>query len=65
MRTLTQHELAQVSGGDLFSEANVGAATRLVRGMSYLGMAFSTGYAIGTFIYNAGLDELIANQLDD
>ena len=65
MRTLTQEELGTVGGGDLFSEANVGAATRLVRGLSYLGMAFSTGYAIGTFVYNAGLDEVIANQLDD
>ena len=65
MRTLTQSELDQVGGGEIFSEANVGAATRLVRGLSYLGMAFSTGYAIGTFAYNAGLDEIIAKQLSD
>jgi hypothetical protein len=65
MRTLTDKEIEQVAGGDIFSEANVVAAGRVVRGLSYLGMAFSTGYAIGSFLYNAGLDDVIANTLSE
>jgi hypothetical protein len=64
MRELTNKEIQQVGGADIFSSANIASATRLVRGLGYLGGAFSAGWTIGTALYNSGLDELIADALE-
>jgi hypothetical protein len=63
MRELTSKEVQQVGGADIFSSANIASATRLVRGLGYLGGAFSAGWSIGTYLYNNGLDEFIANAV--
>lgn len=63
MRELNDKEVSAVTGGDIFSAGNLAAATRVVRGLSYLGAAFSVGYTIGTAIYEGGLDEVIADSV--
>lgn len=63
MRELTDTEVSRVSGGYIFSPQNLVAATQVVRGIGYLGAAFSAGYTIGTTIYEAGLDEVIADVI--
>lgn len=63
MRELNDTEVSNVAGGDIFSAGNLAAATRLVRGLGYLGAAFSAGYTIGTAIYEGGLDEVIADTV--
>jgi hypothetical protein len=61
MRELNDMEVSTVAGGDIFSAGNLATATRVVRGLSYLGAAFSVGYTVGTAIYEGGLDEVIAD----
>jgi hypothetical protein len=63
MRELNDTEVTQVAGGYIFSAQNLAGATQVVRGMSYLGAAFSVGYSLGTAIYEGGLDEIIADTI--
>jgi hypothetical protein len=63
MRELKDTEVRQVAGGYIFSPTNLAGATQVVRGLGYLGAAFSTGYTIGTAIYNSGLDDVIADVI--
>ena len=64
MRELKDTEVGQVGGGYIFSTTNLAGATQVVRGLSYLGAAFTTGYTIGTAIYDGGPDMVIADALD-
>ncbi|MCW8846807.1 MAG: hypothetical protein OQK99_13310 [Gammaproteobacteria bacterium] len=63
MRELRDTEVGQVAGGYIFSPTNLAAATQVVRGLGYLGAAFSAGYTIGTALYENGLDEMIADAM--
>lgn len=64
MRVLTSKEVDQVAGGDIFSPGNIASATRLVRGLGYLGGAFSAGWSVGSMLYDGGLDIVIADAID-
>jgi len=64
MRELNDTEVGQVAGGYIFSAGNLAGATQLVRGLGYLGAAFSAGYSVGTALYDGGLDVVIADALD-